>query len=1031
MAQQPGSQVPREIGRQNLIDAVDTFSKSLSPQQQHTLSQTENPDNIIELTKALKDAKVSEKKIKRCESFLQSVQQFSGIVDTMIQHSPCISALVWGGVKILLLTAQNYIRFFSSLTDLLEKLGMICPVFKEFQDLWPNYQGLQDAIFQYYAVTVEFCTSALDYLRKSSTSMILRALLQPFQHELQDVEKTLTIQQKIVDYQIILAREGAARKGRQQQMLFNINWEAHREEEVQEWTRNRQWRLRLEANAKGNAEHQLQQWKKVDNKLLQLELKQKAQQNLEERRRLLKQISDYNHTATFLDFAKVSHPRTGEWLFEMSEYREWVQSSCSSVLWCYGIPGSGKSVLSTAVVKHLLDACAQQINSGSRKTFIGYFFCTFFDPRSLNFEEIIRSLIKQILSVFHGSTEFEGNLFRPEIEGYIDASLDQRLKDGRLQVQNPAIVKDIKQALMTGVEGIKINDEEIRKTLRSLPRNLDETYIRILERIIRERNKDIAVEAFQWITMARRRLSLRELVEAVVITDDDRTRMQGLDRIPANLDKVIEACGNLLVIEGPVHDSSIVRFIHSTVVTFLCTYKMPAPLEVFRIEPQATELHLAQRCLQYLHFQDFRAQVALATAESTTTESATAESIPIAKPKRSVLSMPVSNWIPIELQSNWVATAASRYALAQPLEEHVPTQANLKMFNRKGNTDSDAATSHMHKSTLFEYVIEYWLSHCRSLPITCISSTPKNPYLTWFRNLVLNRLDMINLPWASHSSSIADPHHERFKWAVQNSHEALVQLTFQEVSSEGVSSAQYVEAFLCHASVGTKYECHVSEMPLLVAAALGYPYLVDLYLSKGSQLDFEFRLHETGEKQTALMAASARGHLRTVEHILQVGAELDYNPEYLSNALHCACAGGHLSIFDRLVLAGAPVDWSSLLITAANAGQVNSINYILTRENFLPKTLSKALDEAARNGHIKAWKRLQERSVEKDQDELLSPHGISTSRKKANTNVTCSIALAVEFGYQEMAELLVEAYLKQVNEPKGQVDTGKSAASHK
>ncbi|KAF8453197.1 hypothetical protein BDZ91DRAFT_786759, partial [Kalaharituber pfeilii] len=373
------------------------------------LNQTEIPDNILALTKALKDARVSEKKINRCEAFLQSVHQFAGVVDTMIQHNASISALVWGSVKILLLTAQNFVRYFSALTELLGKLGKLCPIFKEFRDLWPHYEGLQDAVFEYYAQTVNFCTDALAFLRKSSTKMILKALLQPLHGVLQDVEKKLTFQQKIVDYQVTLARDDTLRKMRLQQMLFDNKWEEHRNVELQALAGNTQSILSLRARAKRNND-QLRQLSKTRDKLLNMELKRQDQRKYEERQRQLRRISDYDYTMRFLECANTSYPRTGEWLYQRSEYKEWVQARCPAILWCYGIPGSGKSVLSTSIVKHLLDTCFQPGNSGSGKTFIGYFFCTFSDHRSLKFEEIIRSLIKQVLSVFHGSTKFEEDL---------------------------------------------------------------------------------------------------------------------------------------------------------------------------------------------------------------------------------------------------------------------------------------------------------------------------------------------------------------------------------------------------------------------------------------------------------------------------------------------------------------------------------------------------------------------------------------------------------------------------------------------
>jgi hypothetical protein len=39
----------------------------------------------------------------RIFSFLESVQQFSGIVDTFVSSNPAIAALVWGSIKFALL----------------------------------------------------------------------------------------------------------------------------------------------------------------------------------------------------------------------------------------------------------------------------------------------------------------------------------------------------------------------------------------------------------------------------------------------------------------------------------------------------------------------------------------------------------------------------------------------------------------------------------------------------------------------------------------------------------------------------------------------------------------------------------------------------------------------------------------------------------------------------------------------------------------------------------------------------------------
>ena len=90
-------------GHDKLQEAIDEFKKLLSVQEQRELEQGKPPFNAIEITNALNKSKKTAKLVSRCGPLIQSVQQFSGIVDTMIQHNPFISALVWGSIKFLFL----------------------------------------------------------------------------------------------------------------------------------------------------------------------------------------------------------------------------------------------------------------------------------------------------------------------------------------------------------------------------------------------------------------------------------------------------------------------------------------------------------------------------------------------------------------------------------------------------------------------------------------------------------------------------------------------------------------------------------------------------------------------------------------------------------------------------------------------------------------------------------------------------------------------------------------------------------------
>lgn len=94
-------------GHDKLQEAIGEFKELLSAQERSELEQGEPPFNAIEITDALNRPKKTAKLVRRCGPFIQSVQQFSGVVDTMIQHDPVVSSLVWGSIKFLFLVRQE------------------------------------------------------------------------------------------------------------------------------------------------------------------------------------------------------------------------------------------------------------------------------------------------------------------------------------------------------------------------------------------------------------------------------------------------------------------------------------------------------------------------------------------------------------------------------------------------------------------------------------------------------------------------------------------------------------------------------------------------------------------------------------------------------------------------------------------------------------------------------------------------------------------------------------------------------------
>lgn len=81
------------------------------------------------------------------------------------------------------------------------------------------------------------------------------------------------------------------------------------------------------------------------------------------------------------------HAGTGSWLLQSEVFETW-NSQSSSLLWLYGIPGCGKTILSSTVIEHLG-------NFLQNKPLL-YFYFDFNDIKKQTLGGVVRSLINQL-----------------------------------------------------------------------------------------------------------------------------------------------------------------------------------------------------------------------------------------------------------------------------------------------------------------------------------------------------------------------------------------------------------------------------------------------------------------------------------------------------------------------------------------------------------------------------------------------------------------------------------------------------------
>ena len=90
------------------------------------------------------------------------------------------------------------------------------------------------------------------------------------------------------------------------------------------------------------------------------------------------------------DYLRRREPGTGQWLLNSMEFHEWLKTS-KQTLFCPGIPGAGKTILTSAVIE-----CLEEKFKGDATVGIAYIYCNFRRQAEQEADNLIASLLKQL-----------------------------------------------------------------------------------------------------------------------------------------------------------------------------------------------------------------------------------------------------------------------------------------------------------------------------------------------------------------------------------------------------------------------------------------------------------------------------------------------------------------------------------------------------------------------------------------------------------------------------------------------------------
>jgi hypothetical protein len=464
----------------------------------------------------------------------------------------------------------------------------------------------------------------------------------------------------------------------------------------------------------------------------------------------------------------------------------------------------------------------------------------------------------------------------PDIEIFIEKELENCIESKHLVIGNPTLILEIRDALLQGSQGMFLwvalqiislcamkTDKAIRQALRDLPKDLSETFSRILAR------SEVVGEPYQrrileLVTVAQRPLQVEELREALSVVPGNITwDPAGLLN---DIYSTLACCGSLVIVD---EEELTIRLVHHSVKKFL--------LDGFdtstRIGFTAAEAHktMTNIIVTYLNYGIFETQLSTTVVPQIMTRSVPSKVI------RSTLDSSGSvQSLALKLLRS---KRAPNYNVGQTLAEAG------KLFN-----DRLVDEFHFHS-----YAKSYWQQHI-------LYNLEPEP--------VINSLLLRLLKNWEVDASIRDKcGRTLLSQAAERGNEAIIALLLEigadvnttnrdgwtPLSWASVNGHVKVVELLLEKGANINMTNRDGRTPLSLASENGHVKVVELLLEKGANVNMIYR-----DGRTPLSLASENGHVKVVELLLKKGANVNTIYRDGRTPLSLASANGHIEVVKLL-----------------------------------------------------------------------------------------------------------------------------------
>ncbi|KAL8950879.1 MAG: hypothetical protein Q9222_003113 [Ikaeria aurantiellina] len=322
--------------------AIEKFTKTLTAKQKADFGPCKLED-VYETVEKIQKRRGSERTLRnmaRLQSFLEAMDQYRRVVEAFLNCTPFLG-YVWGPIRFILLVADTWIKSFDTILDAYKEIEERLPAFIKYKALFENNSGLRRALEFYFCDILEFHFHAMKFLDRPGWKRLFDSSWKTFDTRFRQILDSLERHKDLIE----------SEKG----TLVVV--EVQKTREI------------AEAQSKEAVERAGRE--KVNVLVEKLD------------------PTDYGRDQYAASEQRRQHS-SGAWILQNPSLSRWsdLNAECNPLLYLHGIPGAGKTIISSFVIERLMEEKSEPVL---------YFYCKQNHTGKLSFTDVLSSLLAQLI----------------------------------------------------------------------------------------------------------------------------------------------------------------------------------------------------------------------------------------------------------------------------------------------------------------------------------------------------------------------------------------------------------------------------------------------------------------------------------------------------------------------------------------------------------------------------------------------------------------------------------------------------------